>query len=324
MLFPVWSTGSTNPQNKEGDATFDSKEHDAEKPESRVNLSLSRNRDFNAVFDDFSEDSSNDVSAASPIVPTAGQNYSNSTNPISAAGPIVHTAGQNYSNSTNLISAAGPIVPAAGHNYSNSTNPISVAGPSNSNSSLTHGQSLLRDTYLPRDMVDIEDIVYPDHENVGAEADFNNLETSIIVSPIPTTRTHNAHPTFIIACLHALSQEEPKRIHQALKDPSWIEAMHEELLHFKMKKVWILVDLPHGKRAIGTKWVYRNKNDERGIVLRNKANLSLKDTHKKKESTMKKGGRICCQPLGFEDLDHPDKVYKLVKALYCLHQAPRA
>nr|GEV14015.1 putative ribonuclease H-like domain-containing protein [Tanacetum cinerariifolium] len=64
--------------------------------------------------------------------------------------------------------------------------------------------------------------------------------------------------------------EEPKRVRQALKDPSWIEAMQEELLQFKMQKVWVLVDLPHGKRAIGTKWVFRNKKDERGIVIRNK------------------------------------------------------
>nr|GFC17493.1 putative ribonuclease H-like domain-containing protein [Tanacetum cinerariifolium] len=66
---------------------------------------------------------------------------------------------------------------------------------------------------------------------------------------------------------------EPKRIHQALKDPSWIEAMQEELLQFKMQKVWILVDLPYGKKEIGTKLVYRNKKDERGIVIRNKARL---------------------------------------------------
>nr|GEV14147.1 ribonuclease H-like domain, reverse transcriptase, RNA-dependent DNA polymerase [Tanacetum cinerariifolium] len=46
-------------------------------------------------------------------------------------------------------------------------------------------------------------------------------------------------------------QEEPKRVHQALKDPSWIEAIQEELLQFKMQKVWILVDLPYGKRTIG-------------------------------------------------------------------------
>ncbi|GKA25270.1 putative ribonuclease H-like domain-containing protein [Tanacetum coccineum] len=43
--------------------------------------------------------------------------------------------------------------------------------------------------------------------------------------------------------------------------------------HVEPKKVWTLMDLPHGKRAIGTKWVYGNKKDERGIVIRNKARL---------------------------------------------------
>nr|GEV43169.1 putative reverse transcriptase domain, ribonuclease H-like domain, aspartic peptidase domain protein [Tanacetum cinerariifolium] len=69
------------------------------------------------------------------------------------------------------------------------------------------------------------------------------------------------------------SEEEPKTVHQALKDPSWIEAVQEELLQLKMQKVWVLVDLPHRKRAIGTKWVYKNKKDEKGIVIRNKARL---------------------------------------------------
>ncbi|GKD35640.1 uncharacterized mitochondrial protein-like protein [Tanacetum coccineum] len=49
--------------------------------------------------------------------------------------------------------------------------------------------------------------------------------------------------------------------------------MQDELLQFKLQKVWTLVDLPYGKRAIGTKWVYRNKKDDRGIVVRNKARL---------------------------------------------------
>ncbi|GJR60257.1 putative ribonuclease H-like domain-containing protein [Tanacetum coccineum] len=69
------------------------------------------------------------------------------------------------------------------------------------------------------------------------------------------------------------------------------------------------VELPKGHRAIGTKWVYRNKKDERGIVIRNKARL-VAQGHTQEE--------------GFEDPDHPDKVYKVVKALYGLHQAPRA
>ncbi|GJV95933.1 putative ribonuclease H-like domain-containing protein [Tanacetum coccineum] len=66
---------------------------------------------------------------------------------------------------------------------------------------------------------------------------------------------------------------EPKKVIQALTDPSWIEAMQEELLQFKLQKVWTLVDLPKGKRAIETKWVYRNKKDKRGTVVRNKARL---------------------------------------------------
>ncbi|GJY19145.1 putative ribonuclease H-like domain-containing protein [Tanacetum coccineum] len=66
---------------------------------------------------------------------------------------------------------------------------------------------------------------------------------------------------------------EPKKVIQALQDPSWIEAMQDQLLQFKLQKVWTLVDLPNGKRPIGTKWVFRNKKDERGIVIKNKARL---------------------------------------------------
>ncbi|GJR46097.1 putative ribonuclease H-like domain-containing protein [Tanacetum coccineum] len=93
-------------------------------------------------------------------------------------------------------------------------------------------------------------------QSVGVEADFNNMEPSTIVSPIPVTRVHSTHPKA-----------------QIIGDPNWVEAMQEELLQFKIQKVWTLVDLPSGKKAIGTKWVYRNKKDERGIVVRNKARL---------------------------------------------------
>nr|GFA21621.1 hypothetical protein [Tanacetum cinerariifolium] len=97
-------------------------------------------------------------------------------------------------NSSNDVSAASPIVPAAGQNCSNNTNPISAAGPSNSNSSSTHENSSLREVSQSPDVLEMENIVYSDIENVGAEADFNNLESLITVSPIPTTRIHNAHP----------------------------------------------------------------------------------------------------------------------------------
>ncbi|GJX15704.1 retrovirus-related pol polyprotein from transposon TNT 1-94 [Tanacetum coccineum] len=98
-------------------------------------------------------------------------------------------------------------------------------------------------------------------------------------------------------------KEEPKKIIQALKDLSRIEAMQEELLQFKLQQVWTLVDLLYGKRAIGTKWVYRNKKDEERIEA-----LEV----------------YVCQPPEFEDPEFPDKVYKVEKALYGLHQAPRA
>ncbi|GJY71937.1 putative ribonuclease H-like domain-containing protein [Tanacetum coccineum] len=152
-----------------------------------------------------------------------------------------------------------------------------------------------------------------DDEDEGAEADLNNLKTTMNVSPIPTTRIHKDHPKNQIIgdinsatqtrrmtkiseehalvsyinkqrrtnhkdyqnCLFAyfLSQKKPKKVIQTLDDPIWIEVMQEELLQFKLQKVWTLVDLPNGKRAIGTKWVFRNKKDERGIVVRNNARL---------------------------------------------------
>ncbi|GJS40622.1 putative ribonuclease H-like domain-containing protein [Tanacetum coccineum] len=147
----------------------------------------------------------------------------------------------------------------------------------------------------------------------------------------------------------------------------------EELLQFEIQKVWILViclmekaylDLPYGKKAIGTKWVYRNKKDERGVVVRNKARL-VAQGHRQEEGIdydevfapvarleairiflayasymgfivyqmdVKSAflyGKIdeevyVSQPPGFQDPKSPQKVYKVVKALYGLHQAPRA
>ncbi|GJT38551.1 putative ribonuclease H-like domain-containing protein [Tanacetum coccineum] len=82
---------------------------------------------------------------------------------------------------------------------------------------------------------------------------------------------HKDQQTCLFACF--LSQEEPKKVSQALADESWVEAMQEELLQFKLQNVWVLCDLPDGKRVIGTKWVFRNKRDERGTIIKNKARL---------------------------------------------------
>ncbi|GKD68483.1 putative ribonuclease H-like domain-containing protein [Tanacetum coccineum] len=220
---------------------------------------------------------------------------------------------------------------------------------------------------------------YRDDKDDGAEADMNNLGTTIQVSPNLTTRINKDHPLDqVIRNLQSATQtrrmsksleehgfiKEPKKVIHALKDPSWIEAMQEELLQFKLQEVWTLVDLPNRKRAIGTKWVFRNKKDERGIVIRNKARLvaqgytqeegidydevfapvarieairlflayaSFKDfvVYQMDVKSAFLYGKIeeevyVCQPPGFEDPDFPDRVYKVEKALYGLHQAPRA
>ncbi|GJR95452.1 putative ribonuclease H-like domain-containing protein [Tanacetum coccineum] len=128
---------------------------------------------------------------------------------------------------------------------------------------------------------------------------------------------HKDQQHCLFACF--LSQEEPKKIAEALQDDSWVQAMQEELLQFKLQQVWVLVDLPHGMKVIGTKWVYRNKRDERGVVVRNKARLVAQGYTQEEDEEV-----YVSQPPGFVDPDHPNKVYKVVKALYGLHQAPRA
>ncbi|GJQ96815.1 putative ribonuclease H-like domain-containing protein [Tanacetum coccineum] len=162
-------------------------------------------------------------------------------------------------------------------------------------------------------------------------------EAHAFVSYVQKQRRNN-HKDFhhcLFACF--LSQHEPKKISEALEDESWVDAMQEELLQFEIQKVWILVDLPYEKKAIGTKWVYRNKKDERGVVVRNKARL-VAQGHRQEEGIdyMKMGvksaflyGKIdeedmCNSTTSFLDPKYPEKVYKVVKALYGLHQAPRA
>ncbi|GJY71137.1 putative ribonuclease H-like domain-containing protein [Tanacetum coccineum] len=175
------------------------------------------------------------------------------------------------------------------------------------------------------------------------------------VSPILTTIIHKDHPfEQIIGDLHSASQTRRMTKSVTEHDPK----------KFKLLHVRTLVDLPYGKKAIGAKWVYRNKKDERGIVIRNKARLVTQGYTQEEEidydevfapvvrieairlflayalfkdfvvyqMDVKSAflyGKIeeevyVCQPLGFEDPEFPDKVYKVEKALYGLHQAPKA
>ena len=73
--------------------------------------------------------------------------------------------------------------------------------------------------------------------------------------------------------LAMISQIEPRTIDDAIVDKSWVEAMEEELLQFEKNEVWNLVPKPRYHSIIGTRWVFRNKLDEEGKVIRNKARL---------------------------------------------------
>jgi hypothetical protein len=63
---------------------------------------------------------------------------------------------------------------------------------------------------------------------------------------------------------------------EALQDPDWVNAMHEELNNFTRNQVWILEKPPQDARIIGTKWVFRNKQDDQGVIVRNKARIVAK------------------------------------------------
>ncbi|GJS06788.1 putative ribonuclease H-like domain-containing protein [Tanacetum coccineum] len=133
----------------------------------------------------------------------------------------------------------------------------------------------------------------------GMVHDFNNLPTKVAVSPIHTLRIHNIHPQSQIlgdpkssvqtrsrvkqtSGAHAL--EEPKKISEALKDDSWVEAMQEELLYWvedMLEEVVTVLAANVGSkliylmsyRGLEQKWVYKNKWDERGVVVRNKEKI---------------------------------------------------
>ncbi|GKB65601.1 putative ribonuclease H-like domain-containing protein [Tanacetum coccineum] len=133
-----------------------------------------------------------------------------------------------------------------------------------------------------------EDLVGPSHASKDTqvedqEVELGNIPQSYAVPTTPHTRIHKDHPIeHVIGDVQ--SSVQTRRMKTSYSEqgflsaiyegkPNHAQAMQEELLQFKLQKVWILVDLPKGHRAIGTKWVYRNKKDERGIVIRNKARL---------------------------------------------------
>nr|GEY23844.1 putative ribonuclease H-like domain-containing protein [Tanacetum cinerariifolium] len=177
----------------------------------------------------------------------------------------------------------------------------------------------------------------------------NNVACTVEVSPVATTRINIIHPQSLIIEDHTSAVQtrskvkktttvEPSSVAQALEDPSWVDAMQEEMQQFKFQNVWVLVDLPEGKYVIGTKQEDGIDYDEVfapvarieviRLFLAFASYMGFMVYQMDVKSTFLYG-RIneevyVTQPKGFVDPQHPKKVYKVVKALYGLHQVPRA
>nr|GEZ39512.1 hypothetical protein [Tanacetum cinerariifolium] len=244
-------------------------------------------------------------------------------------------------NSSNGVNAASSSVSTDGYNFINNTNNFSAVGPSNAV------------------MPNVEDLAHSnDTDDVGAEADINNLESIISISLIPTTKIHKDHLTSqIIGDLSLTTQT--RSMARAVRDQGGILQMFNEYLH-----VCLFSFTRGAQMSPSSSQGSKNKKDERGIVIKNKSRL-VAQGHTQEEGidyeevfaplarieairmflayasfmgfpvyqmyvksaflygTIKEEVYVC-QPPGFEDPKNPDKVYKAVTALYGLHQAPRA
>ena len=100
----------------------------------------------------------------------------------------------------------------------------------------------------------------------------NHSQDQIIGNPSNGVRTRSSLRN-ICNNLAFISQIEPKNLKDALIDENWMIAMQEELNQFERSEAWELVSRPQNQSVIGTRWVFRNKMDENGIIIRNKARL---------------------------------------------------
>jgi hypothetical protein len=121
-----------------------------------------------------------------------------------------------------------------------------------------------------------------DIDQAGDEDDQDKEDDQEIQNQgLPHPRVHQAiqrdHPVnSILGDIHkGVTTIEPYRIEDALRDPDWVVAMQEELNNFTRNEVWHLVPCPN-QNVVGTKWVFHNKQDEHGVVTRNKAQLVTK------------------------------------------------
>ncbi|GJR12142.1 ribonuclease H-like domain-containing protein [Tanacetum coccineum] len=190
---------------------------------------------------------------------------------------------------TNIISTVSTTAKASGTNFVNTVSiPVGTASSQIEGLSLSNTTNSQEDDYEIPPLEDIHedatDGIFT-HSSYDDEGDPTSAvqtrskvnkssEAHAFVSYVQKQRRTN-HKDFhhcLFACF--LSQHEPKKISEALEDESWVDAMQEELLQFEIQKVWDPRNFALiGKKAIGTKWVYRNKKDERGVVVRRQTEI---------------------------------------------------
>ncbi|GJV35799.1 retrovirus-related pol polyprotein from transposon TNT 1-94 [Tanacetum coccineum] len=209
---------------------------------------------------------------------------------------------------------------------------------------------------------DLEDISLENNQIVNIKESKTHPLENVIGNLNQRTLRSQAQDKSNFFCF--ISTIEPKNINEALKDENWVMAMQEELNQFKTNDVWELVPNPMDMTIIGTKWVYRNKLDENGVVTRNKARLVAQGYNQQEgidyDETYAPVARLesirillayacaldfklyqmdvksaflngfineevyVAQPPGFIDFAKPNYVYRLEKAFYGLKQAPKA
>nr|GEW48915.1 putative ribonuclease H-like domain-containing protein [Tanacetum cinerariifolium] len=244
VLFLVWSSGSTNTLNTDGDAAFDEKELEFEgkKPESEVNVSPSSSAQ-SKKHDDKSKREAKGESLVESL--TGYRNLSAEFKDFS-------------DNNINEDNATGTLVPAVGQLSPNNINTFSATGLSNAATGPTHGKySYVDSSQLPDDpnMLELEDITYFDDEDDVGHTQEEGIDYEEVFAPvarIEAIRLFLAYASFMGFMVYQMD----------VKSAFLYETIKEEV--------------------------------------------------------------YVCQPLGFEDPDYPEKVYKVVQALYGLHQAPRA
>ncbi|GJX24591.1 putative ribonuclease H-like domain-containing protein [Tanacetum coccineum] len=211
---------------------------------------------------------------------------------------LVIQAGAARASSTNIFSTV--ITPAK----ASSTNLVNTVSTPVSTTSPLEGLTLSDPTNPEQDDSEIPPLkdIYQNstdgifnnssYDDEGAVADFTNLETVVNVSPIPTSRIHFSHPSALILGDPTSAVQTRSKVNKSSRAHAFVSYVQKQrrtnhkdfqhclfacfLSHNKPKKILEALkdeNLPYGKKVVSTKWVYRNKKDERGVVVRNKARL---------------------------------------------------